>query len=344
MAKVVIKKNKENPFVQIYKEPLSDDRLSWKAKGIWAYLLSKPDDWVVRITDLIRRSKDSRDSVYTGLTELEKYGYLTRERCYNEKGQFMGYDYIIYEAPLPIEEVVIEKRKKSRKVKDQDMEKPYTEKPYMVEKPYMEKPYMEKPYTEKPMHNNKELIINNDRITTTTTTNVKDVVVEPLNFDITIDTVLEALKGLGINSINKEIIKAFIVDPEIGINEVEKQLINTQAEIARRKQSNLSPLRSVSGYFLEAVKGKYRVDEVEAIKDKIAKDKENQKLGEILIKQAEEELVASSEIHSPDLMERMKQIEEKIFATPKNRREIDWANEPNSLRKEVDWSNEPDSL
>jgi hypothetical protein len=34
---------KRHPYAQIDKTPLLDTRLSWKARGILAYLLTKPD-------------------------------------------------------------------------------------------------------------------------------------------------------------------------------------------------------------------------------------------------------------------------------------------------------------
>ena len=47
-----IKKNKENPYVMLHKHFLTDKNLSWRDKGILAYLLSKPDDWIVRVEDI----------------------------------------------------------------------------------------------------------------------------------------------------------------------------------------------------------------------------------------------------------------------------------------------------
>ena len=32
-----------------------DERLSWEARGLMGYLLSKPDDWKVRLYDLVAR-------------------------------------------------------------------------------------------------------------------------------------------------------------------------------------------------------------------------------------------------------------------------------------------------
>lgn len=89
---------RDNPFVQIDKTVFEDNRLSWKAKGLIGYLLSKPDDWQTYVKDLEKRSKDGKDSVNSGLEELEQYGYLVREKKRN-KGRFDGWEYHIYETP-----------------------------------------------------------------------------------------------------------------------------------------------------------------------------------------------------------------------------------------------------
>jgi predicted transcriptional regulator len=94
-----VKKNKENPYVMMNKHGLTNPNLSWKAKGILAYLLSLPDDWQIYETELVKHAKDGRDSLKKGLQELIDAGYIYRERIRNEKGQLKGYDYLVYEVP-----------------------------------------------------------------------------------------------------------------------------------------------------------------------------------------------------------------------------------------------------
>jgi hypothetical protein len=98
MSKIVLKK-KKNPFVIMSKTALNDKCLSWKAKGIIAYLLSLPEDWKVYIEDLKNRSKNSRDSTRSGVNELIKAGYIHRKPLKRTNGQFAGYEYYIYEEP-----------------------------------------------------------------------------------------------------------------------------------------------------------------------------------------------------------------------------------------------------
>ena len=59
---------------------LENASLSWAARGVLAYLLSRPDDWRVMVKELERRSELSRDGVYTLLRELRSAGYVHFKR------------------------------------------------------------------------------------------------------------------------------------------------------------------------------------------------------------------------------------------------------------------------
>ena len=67
----------DTPFVQIDKRPLEDPRLHWKAKGVLAYLLSKPNGWTVRVGDIVKRSQDGEHAVRSAIDELMEVGYAT---------------------------------------------------------------------------------------------------------------------------------------------------------------------------------------------------------------------------------------------------------------------------
>jgi hypothetical protein len=47
-------KNKDNPYVMIDRRPLDNPALSFKAKGILTYLMSRPNGWEVCIIDLAK--------------------------------------------------------------------------------------------------------------------------------------------------------------------------------------------------------------------------------------------------------------------------------------------------
>jgi hypothetical protein len=97
MSIIRIKKNKN--FSVISNVGLRDNRLSLKAKGIYAYLLSLPDDWKVYISELSKHSTDGITATTSGVNELIKCGYIERNILKDSKGKFSGYEYIITECP-----------------------------------------------------------------------------------------------------------------------------------------------------------------------------------------------------------------------------------------------------
>lgn len=98
----IIRSKRNTPFVQIDKTGPEDPNLSWKAKGILAYILCKPDDWQVYISEITKHSKDGKESTRTGVKELIDAGYIIRERKHDEGGKFLGYDYQVFERPTVI--------------------------------------------------------------------------------------------------------------------------------------------------------------------------------------------------------------------------------------------------
>lgn len=144
-SNTIIRTNKrENPYVMIDKYGLNDVRLSWKAKGLLAYLLSKPDDWQIYERDLIKRSTDGRDAVRTGLRELEANGYLSRQQLRGEDGSFRAMEYVVYERPI-----IVENSDEGKSVHGNS--------------PQTENPSTGNPTTENPIHTNNEL--NNNDLT-----------------------------------------------------------------------------------------------------------------------------------------------------------------------------------
>jgi hypothetical protein len=91
--------HKTSNFTVMSNYHFKEKKMSLKAKGLLSLMLSLPDDWNYSVSGLCTLSKDGKDSVMSALAELEKFGYLTRERVVNEKGQFSGIEYNIYEQP-----------------------------------------------------------------------------------------------------------------------------------------------------------------------------------------------------------------------------------------------------
>jgi hypothetical protein len=77
---------------------LRDNRLSWKARGLLAYLLSMPDNWRTNSSHLASVGPDGREAVRTGLAELEAAGYLARRRSQDDAGHWSTVTYV-YDTP-----------------------------------------------------------------------------------------------------------------------------------------------------------------------------------------------------------------------------------------------------
>lgn len=91
----VNKGRKQRPFTAIDNEPINNKALSWKAKGLLLYLMSKPENWEVKVWQLKQASTDRRDSTEAGLKELIANGYIQRTRLQDTKGRFCGYEYLV---------------------------------------------------------------------------------------------------------------------------------------------------------------------------------------------------------------------------------------------------------
>jgi hypothetical protein len=84
-------------FTAIPNTILNDVNLSWKAKGIFSFLASKPDTWQFSMAYIVKQATGGKSSLQSGIKELEEAGYLRRERMYDENRQFKGYMYILEE-------------------------------------------------------------------------------------------------------------------------------------------------------------------------------------------------------------------------------------------------------
>jgi hypothetical protein len=103
---------RENPFVQIDKSVFEDNTISWKAKGILGYLLTKPNDWKIYVDDIakhaptvekegkqISKKGSGLSAVYEALKELRAAGYA-RLTVTREGGVITGKQWEVSEIPV----------------------------------------------------------------------------------------------------------------------------------------------------------------------------------------------------------------------------------------------------
>ncbi|EMN7730398.1 DnaD domain protein [Bacillus cereus] len=96
----IFRVKKDNNYSVINNTGLKDKRLSWKAKGILAYILTLPDDWVFYREELSKHAKDGINSLRAGMQELKEYGYIKRFPVRDEKNKIVRWETIIYEIPV----------------------------------------------------------------------------------------------------------------------------------------------------------------------------------------------------------------------------------------------------
>ena len=93
-------KNKENPYVMIDRRPVDNSALSFKAKGILTYLLSRPDGWEVSVADLIKHGKEGEGAVRSGLKELKLAGHMKYTKS-RKQGRITGWLIEVFEVQQP---------------------------------------------------------------------------------------------------------------------------------------------------------------------------------------------------------------------------------------------------
>jgi hypothetical protein len=91
---------KPDRFVILPNELAREQNLSFRARGLLAYLLSMPEDWRTNSNQLAGQSpKEGRDAIRSALTELEHAGYLKRRRIQDADGRWRT-ETIVTDSPV----------------------------------------------------------------------------------------------------------------------------------------------------------------------------------------------------------------------------------------------------
>lgn len=126
----VFRIEKTRDYTVMSNHHLRDQSLSLKAKGLLSMMLSLPEEWNYTTRGLASICKEGTDSIGSALKELERTGYIVRNRLRDSKGKILDVEYVIYETPHPASEP--------------DTDAPDTACPY-PENPDMDIPCLEKP-------------------------------------------------------------------------------------------------------------------------------------------------------------------------------------------------------
>jgi hypothetical protein len=104
MTIIKVEKRKD-PFARIDNKTLQDKRLSWKATGLLAYLLSLPPDWHITLQHLCNAKSDGLHATQSALKELERHAHAKFERPKDRRGLFTGSVWRVSERPFTDKQV-----------------------------------------------------------------------------------------------------------------------------------------------------------------------------------------------------------------------------------------------
>lgn len=95
---VRVKKLYKKNYTVIDNTVLQDTSISFKAKGIFAYLWMQSDTWNFYEKEVVKHSTDGISSLRAGIKELENHGYLLRQRK-RVKGKLKDSMWFLSESP-----------------------------------------------------------------------------------------------------------------------------------------------------------------------------------------------------------------------------------------------------
>ena len=95
--------NKSNPYVILSKKTLENSSLTMEARGLWAYLMSRPDDWRISIQHLCKVFPNGERSIRRAIKELvdNKLCHYQQQKSTfeNGKSKWGSVAYTIFETP-----------------------------------------------------------------------------------------------------------------------------------------------------------------------------------------------------------------------------------------------------
>jgi len=91
-------KNKTENYTIVSNEIFQRSDISARAKGIYAYIMTLPDDWKLYKSELYTHFSEGRDAIDSAFKELENLGYIMMEKTKGKDGRFSGWNYRIIES------------------------------------------------------------------------------------------------------------------------------------------------------------------------------------------------------------------------------------------------------
>jgi hypothetical protein len=89
-----LRKQTRANYTHISNELIDAEGLSYRARGVAVHLLSKPDNWMIKIEYLMKHGKEGKKAIRAALQELAEYGFLMRDRVLGTDNRIVTVTYI----------------------------------------------------------------------------------------------------------------------------------------------------------------------------------------------------------------------------------------------------------
>lgn len=84
---MTVRVHRKERFTSVSNDIINNKEMSWEARGLLIYLLSKPPEWIIRNADLIKQSPAGRDKITSIIQELVRHGYIFRWQTRDSDGR-----------------------------------------------------------------------------------------------------------------------------------------------------------------------------------------------------------------------------------------------------------------
>ena len=75
-------------YVKIPNNLVNDRTISWKAKGLFCHMASKPDNYNFTVASLASQFPDGKSAIFAALDELKERGWITFTKRANGQGKY----------------------------------------------------------------------------------------------------------------------------------------------------------------------------------------------------------------------------------------------------------------
>jgi len=104
-------------FTQVPNALICSPDLSCKAKAVYCYLISRPDDWKFYTVEIKNNMKESLNTIKKSVKELVDFGWIEREQI-RENGKFMYTVFTLFYEVSTVDQKTVDGKTADRKTVD----------------------------------------------------------------------------------------------------------------------------------------------------------------------------------------------------------------------------------